>query len=148
MEGRDAAVLARIADGVQPLDSVLKTRIETRSLQRLLARGLVQLSSVTPSDASHVLGLATFWDCAAARKALQLFGRRRTGAGESLAKDPAVMAKAIVDQLTRQTELALLETAFDAEETPFGLPAAPLAQHVLTQRGLDGHRGLIALNCP
>ena len=146
LEGRDAAVLARIADGVQPLDSVLKTRLETRSLQRLLARGLVQLSSVTPSDASHVLGLATFWDCAAARKALQLFGRRRTGAGESLAKDPAVMAKAIVDQLTRQTELALLETAFDAEETPFGLPATQLAQHVLTQRGLDGHRGLLALN--
>ena len=51
-------------------------------------------------------------------------------------KDPAVMAKAIVDQLTRQTELALLETAFDAEETPFGLSAAQLAQHVLTQRGL------------
>jgi len=107
---------------------------------------LVQLSSVTPSDASHVLGLATFWDCAAARKALQLFGRRRAGAGESFAKDPVVMARAIVDQLTRQTELALLETAFDAEETPFGLSGAQLAQHVLMQRGLDGHRGLLALN--
>jgi N-methylhydantoinase A/oxoprolinase/acetone carboxylase beta subunit len=146
LEARDAAVLVRIGDAVQPLDAVLKTRLETRSLQRLLARGLVQLSSVTPSDASHVLGLATFWDCAAARRALQLFGRRRTGAGESLAKDPAAMARVIVDQLTRQTELALLETACDGEETPFGLPPAQLAQHVLMQRGLDGHRGLLALN--
>ena len=146
LDARDAVVLARIGDGVHPLDAVLKTRLEIQALKRLVARGVVQLSGVTPSDASHVLGHAKLWDCTAAQKALQLFGRHRTGAGEMLAKDPAVLAQTIVDQLTRQTVLALLETACEAEQTPFGLPAAQLAQHVLMQRGLDGHRGLLALD--
>ncbi len=36
-----------------PLDQLLSTRVEYLSLQRLVPRGLVQLSGVTPSDASH-----------------------------------------------------------------------------------------------
>ena len=118
---------------------MLKIRLETQSLRRLLARGLVQLASVTASDASHALGWATAWDRPAAKKTLRLFGRQRTGAGEMLAKDPQTMARIIVDQLTQQTVLALLETAF-------GVPAAELARHVLMQKGLDRHRGLLALN--
>jgi hypothetical protein len=52
----------------------------------------------------------------------------------------------IVSQLTRQTVLALLETAF-AEETPgFDQPTDVLARHVLMQRGLAGHRGLLRLD--
>jgi N-methylhydantoinase A/oxoprolinase/acetone carboxylase beta subunit len=94
------------------LNTVLKIRLETQSLRRLLARGLVQLASVTASDASHALGWATAWDRPAAEKTLPLFGRQRTGAGEMLAKDPQTMARIIVDQLTQQTVLALLETAF------------------------------------
>jgi N-methylhydantoinase A/oxoprolinase/acetone carboxylase beta subunit len=109
---RDAALLDRIGDHVKPLNTVLKIRLETQSLRRLLARGLVQLASVTASDASHALGWATAWDRPAAEKTLPLFGRQRTGAGEMLAKDPQTMARIIVDQLTQQTVLALLETAF------------------------------------
>jgi hypothetical protein len=56
------------------------------------------------------------------------------------------MAQIIVDQLTQQTVLALLETAFDEEETAFGVPNAKLARHVLMQKGLHLHRGLLALN--
>ena len=143
---RDAAVLDKIGDHVKPLNTVLKIRLETQSLRRLLARGLVQLASVTASDASHALGLATAWDRSAAEKTLRLFGRQRTGVGKMLAKDPQTMAQIIIDQLTQQTVLALLETAFDEEETAFGVPAAELARHVLMQKGLDQHRGLLALN--
>ncbi|HSG56555.1 MAG TPA: hydantoinase/oxoprolinase family protein, partial [Paracoccaceae bacterium] len=100
---RDAAVLARVGDGVQPLGAVLKTRIEAQSLVRLVARGLVQVAGVTPSDASHVLGRLDAWDAEAARMAVALFGRRRTGAGDPLARDPLVMAQMIVNQLTEQT---------------------------------------------
>ena len=56
------------------------------------------------------------------------------------------MAQMIVDQLTHQTSLALLETAFAEEETDFALPPADLARHVLLQRGLGGHRGLVRLD--
>jgi hypothetical protein len=55
------------------------------------------------------------------------------------------MARMIVDQLTKQTVLALLETVFAEEEPDFGLSPAELARHVLTQRALQGHRGLLRL---
>ena len=143
---REAAVLERIGAGVHPLGSVLKSRIEMGALTRLVDRGLVQVSGVTPSDASHVLGRAATWDAEAAEKALVLFGRRRTGAGEILASHPTVMAQMIVDRLTHQTVVALLEAAFSEEGEMFDHDPAVLAQHVLMQRGLSGHRGLVRVD--
>jgi N-methylhydantoinase A/oxoprolinase/acetone carboxylase beta subunit len=143
---KDAALLERIGETVQPLVKVLKTRLELSALRRLVARGLVQVSGVTPSDASHVLGRLSAWDNDAARKAVALIGRKRTGNGNQLNPDPTNMAQMIVDQLTHQTALALLETAFAEEDTDFGLPPMVLAEHVLTQKGLDRHRGLLSLD--
>lgn len=142
---RDAGLLARIGTGIKPLGDVLKTRLEQSSLKRLIERGLVQVAGVTPSDASHVLGRVAAWDRDAAEKALQLFARRRVGTGNPLAADADEMAQMIVDQLTEQTALALLETAFSEEAEHFPLPAADLARHVLTQRGFAGHEGILSL---
>lgn len=142
---KDAALLERIGAGVQPVAQVLKTRLEGAALRRLVGRGLVQVSGVTPSDASHVLGGLDSWDAEAARKALALIARKRTGAGHPIAADAAALARMIIDRLTHQTSLALLETAFAEEGEDFGLPPAELARHVLVQRGLDGHRGLVRL---
>ncbi len=149
---REETLLERIGEGVHPLGDILRARIETGALKRLVERGLVQVAGATPSDASHALGRLAAWDADAAHKALRLFGRRRTGAGEMLAPDPAVMAQIIIDRLTYQTALALLETAFAEEDPGFDLAPEVLATHVLLQRGLKGHRGLLridaALNLP
>jgi N-methylhydantoinase A/oxoprolinase/acetone carboxylase beta subunit len=142
---RDRLLLERIGDAVQPVGAVLKTRIEGQALQRLVARGLVQVAGVTPSDASHMLGGLTDWDGSAAEKALLLFGRRRTGAGEVLARDPMTLAQMIVDRLIEQTVLALLETTFAEEGLHFDALPEDLARHPLMQRGLVGHRGLVSL---
>ncbi|MEO0401290.1 MAG: hydantoinase/oxoprolinase family protein [Pseudomonadota bacterium] len=135
---RDAALLVRIGEGVHPVGAVLRTRMEMGALKRLVTRGLVQVSALTPSDACHVLGRLDVWDKEAARLACLLFGRRRTGAGDVLATDPDKMAQMIVDQLTHQTGVALLEAGL-AEE---GLDEV-LATHVLMQRGLGGHVGVV-----
>ena len=142
---RDLALLQRIGEDVHPLGAVLKTRLDGQALHRLVGRGLVQVAGVTPSDASHVLGGLTAWDRAAAEKALLLFGRRRTGAGEVLASDAQTLARIIVARLTEQTVLALLETAFAEEASAFDGPPADLARHPLLQRALAGHHGLLAL---
>ncbi|XDA98091.1 hydantoinase/oxoprolinase family protein [Sulfitobacter sp. LCG007] len=142
---REAALLERIGDNVQPLGKVLTSRLETGALTRLVDRGLVQIGGVTPSDAAHVLGLAEAWDRGAAEKALLLFGRRRTGAGEVLARDAQDMARIIVEQLRRQTVLALLETAFAEEDRPFDAAPEVLARHELMHRGLGGASGLVRL---
>ncbi len=143
---REEALLDRLGDQVLPLSGLLRTRMENGALNRLVDRGIVQVSGITPSDASHVLGRVEAWDADAARKALELVARKRVGSGDMLAATPEHLALMIIDQLTEQTSLTLLETAFAEEADDFGLPPKELARHVLTQRGLAQHRGLLALD--
>ncbi|MEP1201259.1 hydantoinase/oxoprolinase N-terminal domain-containing protein [Tateyamaria sp.] len=138
---READLLARIGTDVHPLGAVLRTRMEQGALKRLVGRGLVQVSALTPSDASHVLGRLEAWDALAAAMACQLFGRRRTGAGDVLAETPERMAQIVVDQLTHQTGVALLQAAL-AED---GLDET-LARHVLIQNGMKRHRGAMRVD--
>lgn len=141
---REATVLARITEPM-PLAHALTTRLEVAALERLVARGLVMIAGVTPSDASHMLGRLDAWDGAASEKALRLLGRRRNGAGERFASDPAVLAQAIIDQLTAQTVDCLLEAAFDEDPAFAGQDSATLARHSLTKAALGKHRGVIQL---
>ncbi len=144
LTAREETVLARITRPM-PMAEALTSRLEVAALERLVARGLVMLSGVTPSDASHVLRRLDAWDAAAADKALRLMGRRRTGAGERFASDPAVLAQMVVDQLTAQTVGCLLEAAF-AEDAGFsGEDPVALAGHALTAAGLSRHRGVVEL---
>ena len=141
---REAQVLARITKAM-PLAAALTSRLEVAALERLVARGLVMIAGVTPSDASHVLGRLEAWDALAAEKAVRLLAKRRTGRGDRFAPDAATLAQAIVDQLTAQTVECLLEAAFGedaafAAESPEGL-----ARHPLLKAGLDRHRGVMEL---
>ncbi|MDU8927988.1 hydantoinase/oxoprolinase family protein [Alisedimentitalea sp. MJ-SS2] len=145
LSARDKAVFDRV-DGVKPVSEVLRTRIEVGSLKRLQERGLVQIGGVTPSDAAHVLGLADAWDAKGAELALGLMARRRIGSGQMLADGPESLARMIVEQLTKQTSLALLESAFAEEDDGFDGAAADLARHELLQRALLGHKGLLRLD--
>ena len=142
LTAREATVLGRIVTAM-PVARALTSRLEAAALDRLVARGLVMLSGVTPSDASHVLGRLDAWDGAAAEKAVRLLARRRNGAGERFAPGPEAMALMIVDRLTRQTADCLLEAAF-AEDPAFGPDmAATLAGHPLTLAGTARHRGVV-----
>ncbi|MFN4129350.1 MAG: hydantoinase/oxoprolinase N-terminal domain-containing protein, partial [Paracoccaceae bacterium] len=144
LTAREATLLARIIQPM-PLAQALTSRLEVAALDRLVARGLVMIAGITPSDASHALGRLTVWDGLAAEKALRLLGRRRTGAGERFATDARTLAQAIVDQLTQQTADCLLEAAF-AEDSAFAEdPPETLARHTLTRAGLRGHHGVMQI---
>ncbi len=145
LNARDLAVLDRIIQPM-PMAQALTSRLEVAALERLVARGLVMLSGVTPSDASHVLGRLDTWDRAAAEKALRLMARRRTGAGERFAEGPEALAQAVVDQLTRQTVDCLLDAAFGEDPAFVGEPPGSLASHVLTHRGMDRHKGVVEVS--
>ena len=143
LNAREAAVLARIT-APMPMAAALTSRIEVAALERLVARGLVMISGVTPSDASHVVGGLDAWDAKAAEKALTLLARRRNGAGDRFATGAAVLATAIIDQLTAQTVDCLLEAAFDEDPGIEG-EAETLARHPLMKAGLRGHRGIVEI---
>jgi N-methylhydantoinase A/oxoprolinase/acetone carboxylase beta subunit len=142
---REATLLARI-DRPMPMANCLTSRLEVAALERLVARGLVMISGVTPSDASHVLGRQDGWDGTASDKALRLLGRRRNGAGERFSDDPATLAQTIIDQLTAQTVDCLLDAAFDEDAGFADENAATLARHALTRAGLGRHRGLVNID--
>ena len=145
LTAREIAVLDRIT-GPMPMVAALTTRLEVAALERLVARGLVMISGVTPSDASHVLGRLDAWDGAAADKALRLMARRRTGAGERFATGPDVLAQAVVDQVTQQTVDCLLEAAFGEDAGFAGETPEALARHGLTRAGLARHRGVVEVS--
>ncbi len=143
---REAKLLDRIGDTVWPMGQVLKNRMESGALSKLTDRGIVQVAGVTPSDASHVLDKARAWDKAAAEKALTLMARKRVGTGDRLAVDAPQLAQMIVDRLTEQTVFALLETVFAEEQADFDEAPDTAARHAIIHRGLEGHRGLLALD--
>ncbi|MBK6467899.1 MAG: hydantoinase/oxoprolinase family protein [Rhodobacter sp.] len=145
LSAREEAVLARITVPM-PMHRALTSRLEVAALERLVARGLVMLSGVTPSDASHVLGRQDGWDALAAEKALRLMARRRTGAGERFAPTPEVLAQMIVDQLTAQTVDCLVEAAFAEDPAFAGEDPVALARHRLTDAALSRHWGILELN--
>jgi N-methylhydantoinase A/oxoprolinase/acetone carboxylase beta subunit len=141
LTAREATVLERVTKPM-PLSLALTSRLEVAAMERLVARGLVMISGVTPSDASHVLGRLDAWDGPASVKALKLLAKRRNGSGDRIALDGAVLAQAVIDQLTAQTVECLLEAAFD-EDGGFEGQAEELARHPLTMAGLNRHRGVV-----
>ncbi len=142
LNARETAVLSRIT-GPMPAMAALTSRLEVAALERLVARGLVMLSGVTPSDASHVLGRLDSWDGTAAEKAVRLLAKRRNGKGERFAPDAATLAQSVVDQLTAQTVDCLLEAAFGEDPAFAGEMPEVLARHPLTRLGLSHHRGVV-----
>lgn len=142
LDQREQTVADRLIDGPLRLGHAVQTRMESPALGRLVGRGLVIMAGVTPSDASHVLGLVDAWDQDAAEKALTLFARKRTGAGQHIAANGRALAGQIIDQLTNQTVDCLLQAAFAEDNIDWPDPAA-LAKHSLTIAGLDGHQGIV-----
>ena len=141
---REAQVLARIVKPM-PLAAALTSRLEFAALERLVARGLVMIAGVTPSDAAHVLARLDAWDGVAAEKAVRLLAKRRNGRGDRFAPDAATLAQAIVDQLTAQTVDCLLEAAFGEDVGFAGEQPEALARHVLVKAALGHHKGVVEL---
>lgn len=135
-------VFCRLSREPQPLDKLFVSGAEAAMLQRLVSRGLVQVSGFTPTDAAHVAGLQESWDQQAARLGAALFARRRDGRGKPLAATPEEVSNRVLAQLTRCSAESVLETAF-AED---GLAGTVSIQHPLLRRALDGAPGVSRLS--
>jgi N-methylhydantoinase A/oxoprolinase/acetone carboxylase beta subunit len=123
----------KITDTPQALDQLLDGTRQRAALNRLVARGLVQIAGLTPSDAMHALGHQTDWDAEAATKALRLFGRQRDGSGKPYCTDPSGLAQTIVISVQRRSAEVVLETVLQRD----GMGGADLVDHPLVQDILD-----------
>ena len=143
---RESALLSRLDARPRALGDAVRSRVELRVLERLVSRGLVAVSGITPSDAAHVRGLMNSWDVHAAEMALEHFARHPVAAGEPLAGSGEELAGLIVSELVRRSADNLLECAFEWDARDFGAAPEDLARHAVTQAGLNGHRGILKLD--
>jgi N-methylhydantoinase A/oxoprolinase/acetone carboxylase beta subunit len=130
----EARLFAAIPATPVPLDRLLSGGAQTAMLNRLVARGLVQLCGFTPSDAAHVLGRQSNWDGAAARLGAALLARRRDARGRKVAETPEALSERVLALTTRKSAEAILETALGED----GHDGQAAISHPLIQRALDG----------
>ena len=139
LEPKDAELYARIDATPVPLADLLTFGPQKAILDRLVARGLVHICAVTPSDAMHVLGRQNQWSGTAAELGLRLMARQRDGAGRAISADATAMAEMILARLTRHSAEIILGSAL-AED---GLPDIDPAKSVLIERALDRAEGTV-----
>lgn len=139
-----AGLYERLRAAPQPIDKLLRQRLEGSYLDRLVAGGHVQLARVTPSDAAHVLGLHSAWDLEAARKALDLFAKRNDNRGRHIAESGVALARTILDRLQRRSAEVLLDVALAEDD----IEGANLSRSALGAAWLDGKSGLVAPSAP
>ena len=108
LQPQEQALYEKIGMAPLPLEGLLATMLQKVTLDRLVARGLVHICAVTPSDAMHVLGGQGQWDATAARLGLEIAARTRDGSGKPIAESPEALARILVDRLTRQSADAIL----------------------------------------
>ena len=124
------------------LDKLLTSTSQIATLDRLVARGLVQIIGFTPSDAAHALGRQDNWDSAAARLGAELFARKRDAQGNHVAEDAAGFAQKVLHAVTRRSAEAVFETVF-AED---GLDGEVSVAHPVVQRAVSRQEGIARLS--
>ena len=101
--------------GLKPIADIAETQLALGTIDRLVARGLLAISAFTPTDAALILGKYDAANLDAATIGAKLMARQRTGAGRPQAADANAFAAMVAEQLTVQTALALLDSAFAHE---------------------------------
>ena len=121
----EAKLYKRLKDTPQAMDTFLKGASEAGTLNRLVARGLAQVSGLTPSDAMHVLGLQDNWHGEAARKAAEISARIKNRFGQAIADSADALCRKIKDQLTVQSCDVILRTCSAEDGIEIGAQVPP-----------------------
>jgi N-methylhydantoinase A/oxoprolinase/acetone carboxylase beta subunit len=137
----EASLLDKIGGKPKAVEDVAETRTESGALNRLVINGLVLISSLTPSDAAHVLGLHSGWDGDAARQAATLMARRRGAKGEVLFESPEAVAEAIIARLVRRSGEALMDVALHEDGFTLDHPS----RHPLMIAALEKKTGVSSI---
>jgi N-methylhydantoinase A/oxoprolinase/acetone carboxylase beta subunit len=101
-----------LADGPVALADLLFSPAAGRNLQRLVDRGLVIPSGLTPSDAVHVLEHQDRWCREAAVVGAQLFLSRAPQAGWVPPADYETLCRQIIEQVVKQSGEVILDSVF------------------------------------
>ena len=141
LKATEQKLFVRLTEEPQALDTLLKGSAEAGTLNRLVSRGLAQVSGLTPSDAMHVLGMQDNWVREAAVKAVQVVLKQKDRFGNPIAQSADHLCTLIKDQLTRQSADVIIQTCMAENDIQIG-PGA----HALIDRALERKPGFVKLN--
>ncbi len=148
LQPQERALLARLGSTPVALNALLAMNSQRAVLDRLVGRGLVHLSGITPSDALHVLEQQGQWSVEAARLGLVIAARRKNGAGRQIAATAEELAGQIVDRLTRQSAEVVLSACLAEDGAEAIDPSVSLAVERALKRTPGIVRFSIALDRP
>ena len=111
---RELDTLASVTAAPQPYRKVAHSLPAQRAILSLQRKGLIQVSSFTPSDAGHVLGLQANWSLEGATLAAQLAARLRDMKMPTPERTRK-FARDVWAETVRLSGLAILQTAFGTE---------------------------------
>jgi len=133
---REAELLLHVGREPTPLRKILRGPLARRTLERLVALGLVALGGFTPSDAAHVLGLQSQWSHQAAVLGALLFTRATRMLDPAAGETPArAFAEEVFDAVVAKTGRVLIASLAG---TPME-GAEPLVAAVVSGRGQLGN---------
>jgi N-methylhydantoinase A/oxoprolinase/acetone carboxylase beta subunit len=147
LEALEAGLWEQLEQGPRPLAALLPQHSPAdrqlafwreRALQSLVGRGLVVLSSFTPTDAAHVLGYQADWSVEAARLGAALWARRLGVDGADAT--PQVFCRLVLRQVEVQLGRAVLSAALAQTGGP-DLDQAGAWRSLFVDRALAGVGG-------
>jgi N-methylhydantoinase A/oxoprolinase/acetone carboxylase beta subunit len=103
----------RLAAGPVALADMIVGPAVARNLARLVDRGLVVISGLTPSDAAHALHLQSGWNREAAELGAALFLRRTPQAGWKPPATAEQLCRDVVERAIQQSARALLDAVIN-----------------------------------
>jgi len=139
LKPNELKLLDRMSASPVALSGFLKGASEASTLERLVARNMVQTAGFTPSDAMHVLGNYSDWNLEAAQLAADLIARSKDRFGETLAHDGAAFSKAVFDALIKMSGDCILKTCFRTQEE-----TDPQIALAFTNRALEGEGSIVS----
>ncbi|MGH6931143.1 MAG: hydantoinase/oxoprolinase family protein [Dongiaceae bacterium] len=121
----------RLEAGPIPLIELASGYAAARSIERLVDRGLIVISGLTPSDAAHLLGLHREWSGEAARLGAEIWVREDQAAARAADRAPEDLARRIVEAVTLQSGRAIVAAALENEGHSDIDEGGPLGRHLI-----------------
>lgn len=115
LDARQQGVLERLADGPLPISKAAPSGLDATAANRLRARGLVRVATMTPTDATAILHGVEGHDIEAADKVAALLARQSASNGSVVAADGPALSALVINRLVRRSATFALSVAFAAD---------------------------------
>ncbi len=135
-----------IERGPAPIAELAATQVALGAVDRLIRRGLIALSSFTPTDAAHVTGSFTNFDGEAALLGAKLMARQKNGLGNILASEAEDIAQLTLATLARISANRLMDAALAEDgHAENSVTNTPLLSHQLKEDNLGSAGSMASL---